>query len=403
MDIDTAALKGESVSVVLNHLIDYVSKTEEELQEEKEKKKQKTTDLKLFIARKEGFELGSIEEQLHSLATSDSTHKFTTDFIDDHGFNEEKLSEDISLFEVRTPSFNRRDHAILIDTDRYLRVYSTERRHWTKKTIERVIDYLPGLSRLYLSADDIQSIVNDLDEVTETHVSGFTSKYQSFDDERRISIQFHGGDENDIQHIKEEFNAKPTRVEFRQKNSPTDAVTGAVTRNARINIPGVRAGSEDLGVNTLSSVAESFEELDSEHFNIPNSPKMSLSAGGIEIDGFTTIRLHDRGEEQEAIADGGLRNQSEDERETAFISGLKEEILEKKQRYDFSRWDDGEFLVLDKERTETFHLGVCNNDLVINARPETTPITVKEFTRIILEEFRSTYEIDSHSTDLAGS
>jgi len=397
MDFNPETLKQEETSAILDRLISHVSKTEEELQEEAEEERKKTTDLKLFIARKEGFSLGTVEERLQSLATDESTHKYTRDFINEHGFTETRLNDEATLLEIRTPSYNREDYSILVDAGEYLRIFTTERRYWTKKTIERVIDYLPGLSRLYLSADDIHGIVNNLEEITETRISGFTSKYRSYDDNRRISIQFYGGDENDIENVKEEFDAKPTRVEFKQKNSPTDAVTGAITRNARVNIPGVRAGSEDLGAETLSSLAGHFEDRDHEHFDIPASPEMENTSGGLEIDGFTTVRLTDTdSENQVALADGGgLLHEDQ-----TFLGALKEDILDKKQRYDFTNWGEDEFIVMDKNRSETFHLGIDNRDLIVNARPETTPITIKDFCQIILEEFRSTYGIQSRSTNL---
>lgn len=389
--------RGDDTDEILGRLIDHVSKTEEELREEAEDERKKTTDLKLFIARKEGFELGTIEERLQAVATDDSTHQYTVNFIDDHGFTESLLNEETSLLQIRTPSYNREDHAILIDTGDYLRVFSTERRYWTKRTIEKVIEYLPGLSRLYLSADDIGGIVSNLEDVTETHVSGFTSKYQSYDDNRRISIQFHGGDEDDIKHIKDEFNAKPTRVEFKQKNSPTDAVSGAITRDARINIPSIRSGAEQLGADTLESVAEGFEAKDKEHYNVPHAPEMLAGTVGIEIDGFTSVRLSESHESVQSPPGDGETQHNGD---SAVITGLKDKILDKKRRYEFTEWGDAEFLVLDTERTETFHVGVSGQDLVLNARPGTTPITIKEFCKIILEEFKSTYNISSRSTDL---
>lgn len=406
MELDSQGLQGAETSEIIQQLVASVTKTKEELQEEKEKQKQKTTDLKLFIARKEGFKQGTIEQRLNQTAQDPSTHQYTKDFISDHGFTETKLNEEASHLEIRTPSYNREDHSILIEGDEYVRILTTERRYWTKKTIERVIDYLPGLSRLYLSADDIRGIVTGLNEITETRISGFTSKYRSYDDERRISIQFHGGDEKDIQDVKEEFNAKPTRVEFKQKNSPTDAVTGALTRDARINIPGIRAGSEELGEETLGSVASRFEEIDKEHYNIPNAPEMSSTEGGIEIEGFTTLRLSDVEEpSSKAIPDGGeqtsLDSESEDsDDERAFVSGLKEQILDKKQRYEFTEWGEEDYLILDKYRHESFQLGIERQDLILNARPGTTPITLKEFCRIILEEFKSTYSIETRTTNL---
>ena len=406
MEPNPQDLQGAETSEIVQHLVSRVTKTKEELQEEKEEQKQKTTDLKLFVARKEGFELGAIEQQLNKLVQNPSTHQYTQDFISDHGFTETKLNGECSLLEIRTPSYNRADYSILVEGDEYLRILTTERRYWTKKTIERVIDYLPGLSRLYLSADDIRGIVTELNQITETRISGFTSKYRSYDDERRISIQFHGGDENDIQDVKEEFNAKPTRVEFKQKNSPTDAVTGALTRDARINIPGIRAGSEELGEETLGSVATQFEEIDKRHYNIPNAPEMSSSAGGIEVDGFTTLRLTDvKDPMPKAMPVGGeqtdLSSENEgDNEERGFVAGLKEQILNKKQRYEFTEWQEEDYLVLDKNRHETFQLGIEQQDLIVNTRPETTPITLKEFCRIILEEFKSTYSIETRTTNL---
>lgn len=406
MELDPQELQGAETSEIIQRLVARVTKTEEELQEEKEEQKQKTTDLKLFIARKEGFELGAIEQRLNEIAQDSSTHQYTKDFISDHGFTETKLNEETSFLEIRTPSYNREDHSILIEGDEFVRVLTTERRYWTKKTIERVIDYLPGLSRLYLSADDIRGIVTGLNEITETRISGFTSKYRSYDDERRISIQFHGGDEEDIQDVKEEFNAKPTRVEFKQKNSPTDAVTGALTRDARINIPGIRAGSEELGEETLGSVASRFEEIDKEHYDIPNAPEMSSTEGGIEIDGFTTLRLSDVEElSSKAMPDGGEQTNfdsesEDDDDERSFVTGLKEQILDKKQRYEFTEWSEEDYLILDKDRHESFQLGIERQDLILNARPGTTPITLKEFCRIILEEFKSTYSIETRTTDL---
>lgn len=398
MEISLNELEGRPTPEILRFLANQVTKTEEELQEEKKEQQRKTTDLKIFIAKKEGFELGSVEEGLQELVRNEDTHQYTVDFITEHSFSERRLNEEASLLEVRTPSFDREDHFVLLDAGNYLRVYTTERRHWTKKTVEKVIDYLPGLSRLYLSADDIRGVVDGLGEITETHVSGFTSKYQSYDDERRISIQFHGGDEEDIQDVKDEFNAKPTRVEFRQKNSPTDAVTGAVTRDARVNIPGIRAGSEGLGIETMESVAEEFEALDKAHYSIPNAPEIKSTGGGITIDGFTTLRLGDNGQ-QPARTDGGQTHG--EGAEQSFVDGLKEGILERKQRYDYTEWESEDFLILDKERSETFQLGVDGEDLVLNARPGTTPITLKDFCRVILEEFKSTYEISQRSVSLS--
>lgn len=396
MELDPKQLKNKPTGEIVQSLLRYVTKSEEELQREKEEERKRTTDLKVFISRKDGFVLGTIERQLQNLASNPETHQYTRDFINDHGFSEVSLNESVSYLEIRTPSYERSDQAILVDTGEYVRTLTIERRYWTKRTIEKVLDYLPGLSRLYLTADDISEIVKSLNNITETNVSGFTSKRRSYEDDRRISIQFHGGDEDDIVHVKEEFDAKPTRVEFRQKNSPIDAVTGAVTRNARINVPGIKAGSEALGEATIRAVADEFEQFDQEHFNVPNVPKIKSFEEGLVIEGFTTIRLVDE-DQQAAATDGG---KPEEEASETIQESLVEDIFESKRRYDFQEWVSNDFLLLDKERNEIFQVGIDGNDLIVNARPGTTPITLKEFCRIILQEFKTTYGISQRTTDL---
>lgn len=393
MEISPGQLEDRSTQEIIDVLLQHVTKSEEELEKEKEEQRRQTTDLKVFIARKEGFKLGTIESRLQELATSPDTHDNTKDFIDKHGFSERPLNDDTSYFEIRTPSFERTDQFILVDAGEYIRTLTLERRYWTKRTIERIIDYLPELSQLYLTADDIGGIVDNLNDITETNVSGFTSKYRSYNSDRRLSIQFHGGDWKDIQHVEDEFGAKPTRVEFRQKNSPTDAVSGSITRDARINVPGIRAGSEDLGARTVNSVATEFEHLDQQHFEIPNTPTIQSTDSGLVIEGFTTLRLEEG--TRPVMPDGG---EGEDR---SFTEALKEEILHSKRRYDCRSWNENDFLILDKERSEMLQVGVDDRDLVVNARPGTTPITLKEFCRIILEEFRTTYGISQRTTNLA--
>lgn len=408
--IQPDVLAGMETSEIIQFVLQHVVKSEEELQEEKEELRKKSTDLKVFITKKEGFELGSIESNLEKLATNDRTHKNKINFINNHKFSEHILNDATSLLEIRTPSYKRTDRAILVDTGDYVRAFSVERRQWTKKTLERIINYLPGLSRLYLSANDIQDIIDSLNEITPTQVSGFTSKYSSYTDSRRISIQFHGGDTDDIKHVREEFKAKPTRVEFKQKNSPVDAVSGALTRNGRINIPGVREGSEELGEKTVDSVATQFEKLDKEHFDVPYTPQAKTTEDGLVIEGFTSVTLSEPETKSRDVATDGGESVSEETRqpeegkEKSFVDALREDVFETKRRYDFTEWrEDEDYLLFDKERNEMFQVGIDDEDLVINARPGTTSITLKDFCQIILEEFNTTYNISGRKINLSNT
>lgn len=72
------------------------------------------------------------------------------------------------------------------------------------------------------------------------------------------------------------------------------------------------------------------------------------------------------------------------------------------RRYDFTEWrEHEEYLLLDKERNEMFQVGISDRDLIVNARPGTTSVTLKDFCRVILEDFKTTYDISSRTVDFS--
>ncbi len=107
---------------------------------------------------------------------------------------------------------------------------------------------------------------------------------------------------------------------------------------------------------------------------------------GFTIEGFTTLRLLDEEE------DGGD--------EKVPTETLKEDILYRKRRYEFSEWEPGNYLVFDKEHNEPFEITVEGRDLVVHAKPATTSVTLRDFCNIILEDFNSTYGFEKTSESL---
>lgn len=394
MDLDPHSLQGLSTDEILQTLIEHVVKTEEEIGEEAEREKRTTTDLKVFLAKSNGFRLGTLEQQLHDLGLRTDLHKKTLEFLHNRGFKEISLNESTSYFEIRTPSYDRTDQFILVREGESLRIYTIERRYWTKRTIERVIDYLPTLDLIYVSADDIESIVDGLELITETNVSGFTAKRLSYEDDRRISIQFHGATKQDIVDVEKQFGARPTRVEFKQHNSPTSVVKGTVSRDGRINIPRILRGSESLGSETIDQVVGGMEEADENNFSVPFEPRINSDESGLTIDGFTTIQLTSQNNVIET--DGGNSNIEPDE---TLVESLVEDVFSK-TRYDHSEWSHGDFLVYDKNLLESFQITVVDEDIFLNVRPETSSKTVRTFCQHILEHFRTDYTIHHRATDL---
>ncbi|MDZ7849423.1 MAG: hypothetical protein U5K70_00935 [Halodesulfurarchaeum sp.] len=389
MKFEPSAIKKEETEEIIDTLISHVTKSDEEIVQEAEKKR-KSTELKVFIADNTGFELGTINSKLQELYSNGSPSDYVINFIDDHTFEEEILNGDVSYLEIQTPKYSRVDQFILLEKEDYLRVLTVERRYWTKRTIERLIRYLPGLDRIFLSSEDLEETV--LEEEDNTHLSGFTAKHKPYYSEKELSIQFHGGEESDLRKVESEFDARPTRVEFGQKNSPTDAVKGAVRQDGYYSIPTIRAGSEELGYQTIMSISDSLENHDRANFDIGHRPRQEFEEG-FSIEGYTRILLNEESEGRSDIVTDGGREE--------LIEKLEENILDYKQRYKYSVWDDGDFHVFDTETRVPFQVGVEGKDLVLFAKPATTSKALREFSRIVLEEFNSTYSFEKESQQLS--
>lgn len=384
-------IKKKDTREIINVLINHVTKTDEEVVEEA-RQKNKSTELKVFIAESQGFPFGDLDQRLQHLYDSGDLTQYGRDFISDHTFSEERLNEDVSYLEIGTPQYGRTDQFIILEEDGYLRVLTVERRKWTKKTIEKLIKYLPELDRVYLSPSDIEGMVED--ELEDSSLSGFTAKYNPYYSEKKLSIQFHGGEQENLDEVEEVFNARPSRVEFSQSNSPSEAVKGAVRQDGYYSIPRIRRGSEEVGYETITDLSESYENHDRENFEVEHRPRESFE-DGFTIEGTTTLRLVEEADEPPhagVTTDGG---------ETSLSEMLEEDILDGKRRYKYSTWDEGDFLVFDTENREPFQIAIEGEDIAIHAKPATTARSLRDFSHVVLEEFNSTYRFEKVSKDIS--
>jgi len=378
MDLDSHDLKGEKTQKIVSELIDHVVKSDEEIAVERESKRPQTTELKVFVAETQEFELGTLNREIETLSQLDGATQHAIDFIDEHNFTEESLNEEVSFVEITTPNYKRTDQFIFVSEEQYLKVITAERREWTKKTVEKLIQYLPCLNRLFLSSEDLRDIVDTLPGTT---IVGFTAKYHAYHTEKNATIQFHGGTKKDLERVQEEFGAKPTRLEFEQSNSPEAVLHSSVDREGYFKYTSVLQGYEQHGRETLEQIFEEIENHDRQHFGIEFVPQKKPRGDGFSLEGFTTLRL--------------LEENGNSQRE--LITELQEDILDRKRRYEYSEWDSGNFLVFDKETNEPFEIGIENQDIVLHAKEATSSGTFRDFCHIILDEFNSTYRMEKSS------
>lgn len=374
-------LTGET-DEVLSVFINHITRTEEEAKDEEDGKSRKT-ELKAFVAENEGYELGELTDVITEMAENPRLDSRIQEFISEHNFHEQIIGDNASYVEIDTPKVGRTDQFVFINDGDYLRVITAERRKWTKKTIEHLIDYIPTLERIYLSPSDLEEIVSE--GLEGTSISGFTAKYHSYNTNKRISIRFHGGEKEDLDKVEEHFDARPTRLEFDQTNSPSAAIQSSVAQEGHFTFSWIRPGSEAKGLETLADLSSQFEEHDRDNYRIDNEPTLDRLNTGFTVDGFTTLELVENGYNSNSANAAQL---------------LEEKILGYKRRYKFSTWEQGKYEVFDTTHNEPFEITVEDGKIALHAKEGTTAASFRDFCTLVLENFNSTYSLNKTSRKL---
>lgn len=381
MDLDPASLEGKTTREVLHELIEYVVKSEEEM-DEKTTRSGDQTDLNIYICDNEGYEIGDLDQWVTHLAESDKVSGHAGNYVANHTFNEKVADDNISLVSITTPAKGREDEFVFVTNDGYLWVLTTIHSDWREKTIESFLKYLPCVERLYLSADNLEDLT---ERIRDSRISGFTAKYHAPNRERDATLTFSGAEPGDLQKAEETFDAKPTRIEFDQKNSPDTAIQGANTNKGRLTMRSVRDGSEPKAVETLLGLTEGYQELDRQSFSVELPPTHDNLENGFTVDGFTAVELTDPD-----------RDDAED-----LIAELKQNVLNGNQ-YRYGIRDGGRKVrVFDTEYNETFDVAVEGPNLILYARDATTALSLRSFVREVYDKLDSTYSLSKSQNPVA--
>lgn len=377
MEIKKDIVRGRDLRQIVRRLIDEVTKTPKEISE-KETRQGGSTDLKLYILSRREPVLGNINELVERARLNDNVTKAGKVFLDSHTFEEEKLSEGINWLEITSTGYERTDEFILVRKPDYVWVLTTDSKKFIEETIERFIKYVPEVGRVYLPPEELEDV---MENIKTSDVSGFTAKYFSAPRDRSATIRFHGAEPEDLEDAKRVFEARPTRIEFDQRNSPTAAIQGSGANDGLVKIESVRVDSEDKATDTVLETSEHFGEHDSGVFEVDTDSSIKFLESGFVVDEFTSIELFD----------------PEDIEGDTLGEKLEEEVLSK-DRYRFGRWNDNSFFVYDKNHEEVFELGIEGNEIVLHSRATTSELSLRGFCRVIFDEFNSTYSVRKKQT-----
>lgn len=373
MDLDLERYRQMSKREILRDLIEHVASSEEE-QEEKGHRSGSTTDLNLYLLDNRGYEIGSLDDYINYITKSNRVRGHAKNFVTNHTFSEEPLEDDTAVVSITTPEKSRTDDSIWIAQGEYIWVLTTERQEWRKKTIENLIKYLPQVERLYLSSEYLDALTSE-DVIRNSYVSGFTAQYHAPYAERKATLRFHGGRKEDLEKAEKYFNARPTRIEFDQTNSPEAAIQGASTNDGRLSFQAVVDGSQEKAVETLLSVSEEYQELDKESFEVDYVSEHNSFENGFSVDGFTAIELTD------PDRDNGT--------DQSLIEELKENVLNGPQ-YKFGQRDENTLRVFDTHHDEIFDLAVEGPDIILYPRESATAMSLRDVVQAIYK-YDSTY------------
>jgi hypothetical protein len=406
-------LEGASTEEVLERFVEFVTKTDEEIAEEGRESRKKSTELKIYVAANNGFVPEQLSESIHNLVQSDGLNDNPREFFEKHTFSVNPVNEEASLLTITSPKYNRDDEFLLLDGEDYLRIVTVVRKSVGEDTIEKLIQYLPPLDRIFLSSEDLREIV---DEYEKRDLSGFTAKYEPFFKDEYISVQVHGGSDEHLDKVQEDFDARAKRVVFSQRNSPAEAVKGTVSQNGYASIPRVREGSGDVGLETIEDIVETTQTKDRENFKVEHRPErltpgdryfltqltLEESTDENETDGGIPEPLRDA--DQGSVLDGMTLCVFEEEvrddeypNDDAVAESLEDDILDYKQRYRFSSIGDNHYLVYDGDRGQSFEVAISDKNLKVYSRGNTTQEGLRDFYRIIDNEFNSSYHINKVS------
>jgi len=385
MKFDPADYEGKSKREILRDLVEYVVKTDAEMAE-KTTRSGGQTDLNIYLCDNQGFELGELDYWIHQLTEDNRITGHAENFASEHTFSEKLVDDEISVVTITTPSKGREDEFLFVTSEHesYLWVITTVHSDWREKTIERFLDYLPSVDRLFLSSEDLDDLTEG---ISDSRVSGFTAKYHAPNRERDATLRFTGAEPDDLEKAEKAFDAKPTRIDFDQKNSPYSAIQGANTNDGRISMRSVRDGSEPKAVETLLGITKEYQDLDHERFEIEYAPEIEKLENGFTVNGFTAVELTDPDRDEVSY------EQLIDEIEANVLNG---------NRYRHGIRDGAtKIRVFDTEHDETFDIALEPPNIILYARDTTSALSLREFVREVYESLDSTYSLDKKQSPVA--
>lgn len=393
--MDFEKLKEKTSEEIKEHLLNSVMKSEKEIEREEVEKKSKS-DLKIFLVKSLELHPEDLPKSIDEVLDSEEIGHNFKKFLKEHKFIVTEINENIYGLRIHTPEFKKEDDFILYIGDGYWHIWTLARRYWTKKTVEKLIDHHPLLERSFINPEELEDITskNLRKEMEEkSHFSGFVAKYKPFYSEKQVSINMYGGTYEDLETVKDEFQAEPTQITITMKNSPVNCVLGNLHGNEGfISLSTILEGYFDWGKKIADVASDLFERSDKESFEMKNPPvEMEEEKNGLQ---YIRYKSH------HAFTLEPQFDKNKEEIDKLFEKTL-EWLLEKKQGFYGYKWDEDSYHLLKKENMDSFQLSKQEKDLILYPLEGCSEKTVKNVCKDISENVFSDLGVKRYSSEPA--
>ena len=391
--------EGKSTEYIRDELLNSVVKTEKEIEEEEKTQKKSRSELKIYVLKSLDCNPLDIHDEIKKIFTSENTGSYAKSFIDKHRFEVTELNENTYNLKIYTPEFKKSDQFIIFVKDSYWHVWTLVRKYWAEKTLEKFVDYFPKLEKSYINPEKLEEITSvDLGDEMEgrSSFSGFVAKYKPYHEEKQISINMYGGDQEDLDTMKEEFHVEPSQITISMKNSPQNCVLSHFHGDeGYISISTIREDYFDWGKRMADKGSGLFEDSDKEIFEILNKPiGMSYESDDLsftEFDGFQSFIL------RPTIMDGNNGFSLND-----IYDKTIEWFLNNKQGFYGYKWDDDSYHIIKKDTMDMIQISKEDDYLTVYPFDDCSEKTIKQICRDIIEKVAGNITINKHSCPLIG-
>lgn len=263
--INYKSLKDKSREEILKFFLDYITvkDAEDKTVEERKLSKSWKPHLKFLIVRSYNFNPNLIEHffQDKIFKEEDLSQDLIRQLLDNFSIfikplNEKSTNNYLVMEEYKT---KKKYHFIIFSDKKYWIIITLTNKDDLDKTIFRIIKLIDNIEIIKITPNHLEGLVYN--QKYEKNIKGFIAKYKPYFSERKITIDVHGGNLNDLDKMRSLFFVEPTQFQFGLKNSPVSIIEGKVFTKGNFTLEKIQQGYHDLAIETIQNLTSVYEDI----------------------------------------------------------------------------------------------------------------------------------------------